>query len=71
MGEPFMLALPPDNPDTGPWAVYSCLTPCRAATLTVAGTRAEGVPYESALAGTGRWRSRAPGSARCSSSWQG
>lgn len=51
MGEPFMLALPPNNDDTGPWAVYSCLTPCRSATLEVAGTRAAGAPYESALAG--------------------
>ena len=51
MGEPFMLALPPDNPDTGPWAVYSCLVPCRSATLEVAGTRAAGAPYENPLAG--------------------
>ena len=51
MGEPFMLALAPDNPDTGPWAVYSCLTPCRSAMLEVAGTRAAGAPYENALAG--------------------
>ncbi|MDD9991343.1 MAG: hypothetical protein OXP75_06060 [Rhodospirillales bacterium] len=51
MGEPFMLKLPPDNPDTGPWAVYSCLTPCRTATLDVAGSRAEGAPYENTLGG--------------------
>ena len=51
MGEPFMLTLPPDNPDTGPWAVYSCLTPCRTATLEVAGTRAEGTAYENVMFG--------------------
>lgn len=51
MGEPFMLTLPPDNPDTGPWAVYSCLTPCRSATLEVAGTRAQGKAYENVLFG--------------------
>ena len=51
MGEPFMLTLPPDNPDTGSWAVYSCLTPCRTATLDVAGSRAEGAPYENTLGG--------------------
>ena len=51
MGEPFQLTLPANNDDTGPWAVYSCLTPCRSATLEVAGTRAQGAPYENTLAG--------------------
>ena len=51
MGEPFMLTLPPDNDDTGPWAVYSCLTPCRTATLEVAGTRAQGGAYENVMFG--------------------
>ena len=49
MGEPFQLRLPPDNPDTGPWAVYSCLIPCRTATLEVAGTRAQGAAYENVM----------------------
>ena len=51
MGEPFMLTLPPNNDDTGPWAVYSCLTPCRTATLEVAGTRAQGAAYENVMFG--------------------
>ena len=51
MGEPFMLTLPPNNDDTGPWAVYSCLVPCRTATLEVAGTRAEGGAYENVMFG--------------------
>ena len=42
-------ALPPDNDDTGPWAVYSCLIPCRTATLEVAGTRAQGAAYENVM----------------------
>lgn len=51
MGEPFQLRLPPDNEGTGPWAVYSCLTPCQTATLDVAGTKAKGAPFDFPLAG--------------------
>ena len=51
MGDPFQLRLPPGNDDTGPWAVYSCLTPCHAATLEVGGRRAAGAPYANTLAG--------------------
>ena len=51
MGEPFQLRLPPNNDDTGPWAVYSCLTPCQEATLDVAGRQATGAPYANKLAG--------------------
>ena len=43
MGDPFMLTLPPNNDDTGPWAVYSCLIPCRTATLEVAGNARSGL----------------------------
>ncbi len=51
MDEPFQLRLPPNNDDTGPWAVYSCLTPCREASLEVGGRRAAGAPYANSLAG--------------------
>ena len=51
IGKPFMLRLQPDNDLTGPWGVYSCLTPTRAATLDVAGRKAQGAPYANALAG--------------------
>lgn len=51
MGEPFQLRLPPDNGDTGPWGVYSCLTPCRSGSLDFMGTTAKGTPYANELAG--------------------
>jgi hypothetical protein len=51
MGEPFQLTLQPNNNDTGPWAVYSCLTPCKTASIDVAGRQAAGAPYEMALGG--------------------
>ena len=51
MGEPFQICLPANNEGTGPWAVYSCLTPCRTASLEVAGTRAAGAPFDQAIAG--------------------
>ena len=51
MGEPFQICIPADNPGTGPWGVYSCLIPCRTASLEVAGTRAAGAPYDEAIAG--------------------
>ncbi len=51
MIEPFQIRLQPNNDDTGPWGVYSCMIPCRGATLEVAGRTAAGAPYANTLAG--------------------
>jgi hypothetical protein len=58
MGEPFQIRLAPDNDSTGPWAVYSCLIPCRSAVLEVSGRTAAGAPFDMPLAGH-------PGSSCC------
>ncbi len=51
MGEPYQLAVAPNNDVTGPWAVYSCLTPCRSASVDVAGRAAAGAPYDMPMSG--------------------
>ena len=51
MGEPFMLAVAPGGEMLGEWGVYSCLTPAKTASLTVAGRAAAGKTYPDTMAG--------------------
>ncbi|MSO74670.1 MAG: hypothetical protein EXQ99_05920 [Alphaproteobacteria bacterium] len=51
IGAPYIFRVEPNNPMTGPWGVYSCLIPARAASLSVNGRSAAGATYPEAMAG--------------------